>query len=86
LHCVGPFLYVKVGSKINLLRREVLEKPVNVAIDLGCYAINFYPVASGEEDDFIQACPQLETAAKASQTGRMHRQLFAQFNWRSLVA
>jgi hypothetical protein len=86
LHCLCPFLYVKVGSKINLTRREVLEKTVNVAIDPGCYAINFYPVAGGEEDDFIQTCPQLEAAAKAPQTGGMHRQLFAQFHWRGLVA
>jgi hypothetical protein len=63
LHCLRPFLDVKVRSKINFTRREMLEEPVNVSIDLGGDAINFHPVAGREDDDFFKASPQLEAAA-----------------------
>src|ERR1019366_6925073 len=86
LRRLSPFLDVKVGGKIDLAGRELLKKPVNVAVDLRRHAIDFHPVASGEQDDFIQASRELETAPMTAKPRRMHGQLFAQFDGRGLVA
>ena len=86
LHGLGPFLDVKVGGKINVARRELLEEPVHVAVDLRGHAIDLHPVAGGEQNHFRQVAAQLEAAAVTAQPGGMHRQLLAQFDRRGLVA
>jgi hypothetical protein len=64
----------------------LLKEPVHISIDLRGYAIDFHPVARGEEDDFSQVPPYLEPAAVAAQPRGMHRELLAQFNRRGLIA
>jgi hypothetical protein len=49
-------------------------------------AINLDAIAGGQQHDFIESGIQLEPAAVAGQKGRAHRQPFAHFHGRGLVA
>ncbi len=82
----GPFLEVEVRREIRFAGRELREEPVNVAVELGGHAVDFHPVAGGEQDDFGEVAGQLEAAAVAAQPGGMDRQLLAQFDRRGPIA
>jgi hypothetical protein len=64
----------------------VLEDGVNVAVYLGRYAVNFYAVARGNQDNFGKVAGKFKLAAHATKAGHVDGEFFAQLYWRGLIA
>src|SRR4029434_1947168 len=82
----GAFLHVEIWRRIPIAAGELVEQPVNVAVDLRRRAINFNAIAGGEQYDFVEPGTEFDAATVAGKQRGMHRQFLATFHWRGLVA
>ena len=77
-HRLGALLDVNIGREIDICaRREVLEDVMDVAVDFGCYPVNFHAVAGGQDNNFGKVRADFQSASVAMEPRGVDRELLA---------